>query len=485
MFTIWLALDALEGLEVTNNIVDGTSRLAGIGLGDKCPTDRLSVYEDADKTICRNGRDSIVIEGAALTDVANRLLAEESRLDAFAMGLVAGQASASLEGIVNAGAKMLGAATLVVDEKSMMCAMSAPLDDGVTRPSIAEPDAGELKYARLNGRLPWNALEFKDHDMVFASQLLSSQGRPFSGKVFDSRTEAIACHIESGDREFSAFLFVFVPEDEVTRGKLQIVEMIAGAVRTWIDSHEGGERLFSKVDLLTRLAGGDDVTDAEIDEGLRQMGGCREFVLARVLHSSETSHAWAASKIQEGMEGSRCFEFRDVLFALCPADVDVVPVLESLAAEYDIRFGLSWKFADLRMVSEAVGQTDIALFYTADKVAVLDSHCMMFYIFTQITSSTGGVEIMHPALETLYAHDSSHTTEYARTLWVYLRHERNLVGASEDLGIHRNSLIYRIKRIEEMIPDVDLDDPEVREHLMMSYRIRGLRDRSDEGVAGE
>lgn len=485
MLTMLMASDALAGFKKTESIVDGSRRLGGIRLGLGGSGAFISVREKDGLVICDNGEDIIGVADSSVDEVANRLLSELDRMYTFEMVLSVARSSNSLMAVMDAGSSMLDATVLVVDSKSMMCAMSssADLDDDDFEPMPFEPDLKEIKYARLNGRLPWNALDFMDHEMVFASRLLASQGRPFAAEVFDRRAEAVVCRVESKDGGFSGFLFAFIPAREATGGKLQLVEMVAESVRAWIDAHEGDQRIFSKIDLLARLAGGEDVSDAEIAEGQRQMGGMHEFVLARVLHSSETSHAWMASQIQEGVEGSRCFEFRDVLFALCPGRDDIVDDLDRLAREHDIRFGLSWRFVDWRVIAEAVGQTDIALSYTPDKVAVLDSHCMMFYIFTQITSSMGGVEIMHPALETLYAHDSNHATEYARTLWVYLRRERNLVCASEDLGIHRNSLIYRIKRIEEMIPDVNLDDPEVREHLMMSYRIRGLRDRFDESTS--
>jgi DNA-binding PucR family transcriptional regulator len=56
------------------------------------------------------------------------------------------------------------------------------------------------------------------------------------------------------------------------------------------------------------------------------------------------------------------------------------------------------------------------------------------------------------------------------TLRVFLRNERRLSDSLEELGIHRNSLIYRLERIQQ-IADCDLDDADTREWLLFSFRM--------------
>ncbi|HAM15184.1 MAG TPA: hypothetical protein DCP91_04880 [Eggerthellaceae bacterium] len=63
--------------------------------------------------------------------------------------------------------------------------------------------------------------------------------------------------------------------------------------------------------------------------------------------------------------------------------------------------------------------------------------------------------------------DASHGTEYAKSLYTFLLHERNYVTSSASLYLHRNTLRNRIEKINEML-DVDLDDPIVRLRLIVS-----------------
>lgn len=78
-----------------------------------------------------------------------------------------------------------------------------------------------------------------------------------------------------------------------------------------------------------------------------------------------------------------------------------------------------------------------------------------------------------PAFEVdvLASHDAAHGTDYVRTLYTYLKHERNTVATAKALFLHRNSMHNRIEKILNLI-DVDLDDSEVRLRLLVSLMAR-------------
>ena len=57
----------------------------------------------------------------------------------------------------------------------------------------------------------------------------------------------------------------------------------------------------------------------------------------------------------------------------------------------------------------------------------------------------------------------------------YLINERNISRTAKLLYMHRNSVIYRIAKIRDLL-DVDLDDPDVRLRLFMSFKILELID---------
>ena len=94
------------------------------------------------------------------------------------------------------------------------------------------------------------------------------------------------------------------------------------------------------------------------------------------------------------------------------------------------------------------------------------------YLLSQFIELNGEQNLSHPALAVLKRHDREKNTDYYRTLFVYLLNERSILPCAEQLHIHKNSFLYRIQRIRDMI-DVDLDDPAQRGYLMLSYFIEG------------
>jgi purine catabolism regulator len=68
--------------------------------------------------------------------------------------------------------------------------------------------------------------------------------------------------------------------------------------------------------------------------------------------------------------------------------------------------------------------------------------------------------------------DSSRRSEFVRTLDAFLRAGGNHMRAARDLNVHRNTLIYRLERIQELLGDADLEDPEMRLNLQLALKIR-------------
>lgn len=77
----------------------------------------------------------------------------------------------------------------------------------------------------------------------------------------------------------------------------------------------------------------------------------------------------------------------------------------------------------------------------------------------------------HNAIEILSVYDEKHGTEFLPTLYQYVANERNLVATAKVLFIHRNTLVYRIKRIMEIIGS-DLESPEERAFIYFSMKMK-------------
>lgn len=78
----------------------------------------------------------------------------------------------------------------------------------------------------------------------------------------------------------------------------------------------------------------------------------------------------------------------------------------------------------------------------------------------------GGLPSCYEA-NVLRSYDLKHNTSYCKTLFTYLRYERNAVATAEALFVHRNTLRNHLNRIAE-ITGSDFEDADARFHLLIS-----------------
>lgn len=72
-------------------------------------------------------------------------------------------------------------------------------------------------------------------------------------------------------------------------------------------------------------------------------------------------------------------------------------------------------------------------------------------------------------LQMLHA-DTKKSRQQLEILYTYLRCDRKLTDVANKLGMHRNNVIYHVKRMEEDF-HLTLDDPDVRLRLLMSFEV--------------
>ena len=78
---------------------------------------------------------------------------------------------------------------------------------------------------------------------------------------------------------------------------------------------------------------------------------------------------------------------------------------------------------------------------------------------------------LHPALDIIENYDKENQTDLLHTLQVYLENDCNAQKCGRLLFLHRNSLVYRIRRIQE-ISSCDLSDINERSYLRVSFFLR-------------
>ena len=90
---------------------------------------------------------------------------------------------------------------------------------------------------------------------------------------------------------------------------------------------------------------------------------------------------------------------------------------------------------------------------------------------------------LREALAPLTTYDTEHNADLARTLMVYVRLGGSIAATAEALFLHRNSVVYRLQRIEE-VSGLPVRDTELQRLLLTAFSLadRELLQKLDPGA---
>ncbi len=131
--------------------------------------------------------------------------------------------------------------------------------------------------------------------------------------------------------------------------------------------------------------------------------------------------------------------------------------------------GKSAVFTELEQVRQQYEAAKITASYAVkENLIIADIGQIIIPYLRFLLKDNSALPIIHPAIEILKKYDKEHQTELNKTLRSFLRNQLNYTKTTEELYIHRSTLLYRIARIKEMI-QFDPDDYEDVFLLEMSF----------------
>ena len=134
--------------------------------------------------------------------------------------------------------------------------------------------------------------------------------------------------------------------------------------------------------------------------------------------------------------------------------------------------GASFVFKDLYDINTYYQQAELAL-KLGDQTPGAINKCFNYFwkhVSNICSESFNKLKLCHPSVQLLKEYDDEHGTKFLETLYYYLRNERRLTQTSKAMFLHRNTLFYRIERIQEIM-NTDMDNPDEREYIMLSLQI--------------
>lgn len=169
----------------------------------------------------------------------------------------------------------------------------------------------------------------------------------------------------------------------------------------------------------------------------------------------------------------------EIVFIPYAQPYEVLPVtickkLQEICTKYDLYAGLSNSFGKITQLPDYYKQAlrAIELGISHQKSADLFRYSDFYlehieHLFLQKESAA---VFCHPKIQVLEAYDQKHHTNLTDTLYQYLLHERNPNLTAESMGLHRNTITYRIRKIGDIV-QINYDDPNERQYILLSYHL--------------
>lgn len=144
--------------------------------------------------------------------------------------------------------------------------------------------------------------------------------------------------------------------------------------------------------------------------------------------------------------------------------------------ENNFRLGLSNICNDLFLLPDYYGQSKAAFAIGSRKMPHYWYHIFSDYALDCLLQAPGLIPTGYycsEKLRSLAAYDRENDTEYVKTLDVYIRNQMNAVQTARELYIHHATMVFRLKRLKEIM-GADLKDMEQIVELYLSLRILEL-----------
>ena len=153
------------------------------------------------------------------------------------------------------------------------------------------------------------------------------------------------------------------------------------------------------------------------------------------------------------------------------SQVDVRQLVSPVARDSYLYVGLSMPVRGTGQWMQGFLQANISLDYAfrwrSDRWVIPFYVCALDHLLDSTQTPLPQQHLVARELLELKNYDRQKGTNYYETLRSYLRNERDISRASQDLIIHRTTLLYRLKKMESIV-NLNLESPEMRLYLLLS-----------------
>ena len=264
---------------------------------------------------------------------------------------------------------------------------------------------------------------------------------------------------------------------ELSKGEWQLFDTFCELTERWAAESYRSNLLKTETGIFLDIIEGRSVSPEELDHKLQMTGwkmeDLKKLIRIEIPQTESEITQVLYNRLERTFPASYVIHSQNELLIL--TDTELVPeaalkqLLKPVLREAGLYAVCSYPFTNIFLLAQYHEQCVQTCLHCPKVPGVLYdcSDYALLSIRSLIRSMIPGV-LQHPAVDALKQYDMENRSELYPTLFSYLRNNCNMAETARQLHLHRNSLLYRLNQIRELY-DVPLEDPDTREHLLLSY----------------
>ena len=332
----------------------------------------------------------------------------------------------------------------------------------------------------------WLINDFK-FDEAYVDTLTKHEAAIWGREEFPRNMRSLYVNIWD-DQYYCGRLLINELDTPLKPGQFRLAEMFAEYVKIiMLKDMQHPQKIYSDYEDTVRMLIRGDEPDARDVNALLEILGWQEndtYICLKLESQSSDIQIKSDSALRSKLTAvfPRSFEFfheqRLCMIINVTSDMrndeEIKAALGPLVRDSYMYCGISSPVKGLRRLKPGFEQTDITLRFIEfrrSRWTMLFSECAPYYMIRTLAHTMPPSCLMSADLQKLRAIDREKNTDYYKTLKTYLENERSIPRTSEALIIHRTTLQYRLEKISQLT-HLNLDDPDVRMYLILSFRIQ-------------
>lgn len=286
--------------------------------------------------------------------------------------------------------------------------------------------------------------------------------------------------------EFFLRINVIEKERPVNYGDYQMLQLLMDMLHHYLDNERGRKEKSAENSIFYSLLRGSETDREKLKRKLTYAGWKEEEVYqTAVLRIRRKEISLKAAKVMRSTLMEIYPECRIVgrenefvlIWNVSKSGDFKRERIPQIFSQIDAEMGISLPMEGIFHLSHLYTQAK----WTVENRALFDEpeeRILDFYdIATRYILMSGELEEMlyacHPDVRSLWIREQTEKDGLFETFSAYLKYERSVLNTSQAVFIHRNTLLYRIKKIRELLK-YDLDDAYTRNYMQVSVMVMEL-----------